>query len=97
MRPTYHVHIWQEDDLWIARVASADAGTDPTPIGAITDATTHDEIQPMARDLIATLLDAEESTFNVTFQYPHAPASQPGFRATKGFGYVAMQPDSGSS
>lgn len=71
MRPTYAVHIWQEDGLWIAKVVSAGAGTDTAPVGSVTDAETPAEIEPMARDLIATLLDADEAEFDVIFSYPY--------------------------
>lgn len=93
MRPTYAVHIWQEDGLWIAKVVSAGEGADTTPVGAVTEGRTWEEILSMARDLIATHLDADETDFDVTFSYPDAPASQPGFRTTKGFGYVEMDDD----
>jgi hypothetical protein len=69
MKPTYEVKVWQEDDWWLARVVSASDGADPSPLNALTQARTLTKIGPMARDLVATILDAEEDTFDIVLDY----------------------------
>lgn len=69
MKPTYEVKVWQEGDWWLARVVSASEGADPSPLNALTQARALTKIESMARDLVATILDAEESSFEVDLDY----------------------------
>ena len=50
---TYHVEAFQEGEWWVARVAGLDAN--------YTQARTLDEVEEMARDLIALVLDIDEA------------------------------------
>lgn len=69
VKPVYEVQVWHEDDWWLARVIAASEGADPAPLNALTQARTLTKIEPMARDLIATILDAEQSTFDLETTY----------------------------
>src|ERR1700688_2934225 len=69
MKPTYRVRVWQEDDWWLARVVAASDGTDSAPLNAITQARSLARIESMSRDLIATILDADEGTFDIEIEY----------------------------
>ncbi|TXK41264.1 hypothetical protein [Nonomuraea sp. C10] len=69
MKPVYEVQVWREDDWWLARVTAAGDGADPAPLNALTQARTLTRIESMARDLIATILDAEQSTFDIETTY----------------------------
>lgn len=73
MKPTYEIRAWQEDDWWLARVMTASDGADATPLNAITQARTLTKIEPMARDLVATILDVDEGSFDIEVDYrlPH--------------------------
>lgn len=69
MRPTYQVRVWQEDDWWLARVVGASEGADRAPLNAVTQARRLARIEPMGRDLIATILDADDADFDVELEY----------------------------
>ena len=69
VKPTYQVRVWQEDDWWLARVVAASANADPAPLNAITQARSLTRINSMSRDLIATILDADESDSEVDFEF----------------------------
>ena len=69
MKPTYQVRVWQEDEWWLARVVAASEGADSAPLNAITQARSLAKIESMARDLIATILDADEGTFDAELEY----------------------------
>lgn len=69
MKPTYEVKVWQEDNWWLARVVNASDSADPSPLNALTQARTLTKIEPMARDLVATILDAEEDAFDIEIDY----------------------------
>jgi transcriptional regulator with XRE-family HTH domain len=69
MTPVYGLRVWREDGWWLARVMSASSGADESPVNAITQARTLARIEPMARDLIATILDADETEFDVAYDY----------------------------
>lgn len=71
-RPLYTVAIWPEDTMWVARVTGMMHGN-PDVIDTATCAPTKTQIEPMARDLIATVLDAPESDFDVEFEYEAYP------------------------
>jgi len=69
MKPTYQVKVWPDDDWWLARVVGASDGADATPLNALTQARSLAKLDPMARDLIATILDADEDTFDIEVVY----------------------------
>jgi hypothetical protein len=63
------VRVWQADDWWLARVVAASDGADAALLNALTQARSLARIESMARDLVATILDAGEDTFRVDFDY----------------------------
>jgi len=67
--PTYQVRIWQEGGWWLARVMAASDGADTSPLNALTQARNLAKIESMGRDLIATILDADDDSFDVRFEY----------------------------
>jgi hypothetical protein len=50
-------------------VVGASDGADATPLNALTHARTLTKIEQTARDLVATILDAEEDTFELELEY----------------------------
>jgi len=64
-KPKYLVEVWQEDEWWIAEVVGVADGSDISPLGRVTQAESRDTIEDWARDLIATILDAGEDTFDI--------------------------------
>jgi hypothetical protein len=73
VKPTYEVRAWREHDWWLARVIAASDGADVTPLDALTHARTLTKIEQTVRDLVATILDADEVTFDIELEYvlPH--------------------------
>lgn len=69
MKPAYQVRIWHEDGWWLARVVTASDEADKSVLNALTQARSLARIESMARDLIATILDASEDSFSVIFEY----------------------------
>ena len=69
MRPVYGARAWREDGWWLVRVTDASEGADPAPLNALTQARTLAHVEPMARDLVATILDADEGAFDVRVAY----------------------------
>lgn len=69
MKPTYEIKAWQEADWWLARVVGASDGADASPLNGLTQSRTLVQVEPMARDLVATILDTEQSAFDVTVDY----------------------------
>jgi len=69
VKPAYNIKSWQEDGWWLARVISASEGADPAPLNALTQARTLTKVEPMARDLVATILDADEKDFEIAVEY----------------------------
>jgi len=69
MKPTYQVRVWPDNDWWLARVVAASDEADPAPLNAITQARSLTKIESMARDLIATILDADEDDIDVSLDY----------------------------
>jgi hypothetical protein len=53
----------------LAVVVDASDGADAAPLNALTQARSLPRIDPMARDLIATILDADEETFDIKVVY----------------------------
>lgn len=68
-KPVYQVKAWRDDDSWFARVVGASNGADKAPVNAVTQAPTLAKVDPTARDLIATILDAGAGTFDITVDY----------------------------
>lgn len=69
MNPSYQVRIWQEDGWWLARVMAGSDDADTSALNALTQARSLAKIESMARDLIATILDADEHSFDIEFEY----------------------------
>ncbi len=72
MKPAYTVRAREEDGWWLARVVAAGEGADPFPLHALTQATSLAGIGEMAGDLIATILDAAEQSFDSHIIYDPA-------------------------
>lgn len=64
-KPKYFIEVRQEDEWWIAEVVGVAGGSDTSPLTHLTQAESRDTIEDMARDLIATILDAGEDTFDI--------------------------------
>jgi hypothetical protein len=73
MKPTYEARAWREQDWWLARVVAASPDADPTPLDALTHVRTLTKIEQTVRDLVATILDVDERTFDIELEYvlPH--------------------------
>lgn len=69
MLATYRVRVWRADDWWLARVVTASDGADAAPVNAVTQARSLAKIEPMGRDLVATILDDNADAFGVDFDY----------------------------
>ncbi len=69
MTPTYEVRAWRERGWWLARVVGASDGADPAPIPALAHARSLIGVEQAVRDVIATILDADEHTFDVEIEY----------------------------
>lgn len=69
MKPIYQVRVWPDGDWWLARVVAAGDDADPAPLNAITQARSLAKIESMARDLVATILDADEDNFDIDIDY----------------------------
>src|SRR5574342_1050613 len=73
MKPTYEVRAWRERGWWLARVVGTSEGADATPLGAVAHAKTLTKIEQTTRDLVATILDADEQTFDIDLEYVLPP------------------------
>lgn len=69
MKPTYEVRAWREHSWWLARVLGANDSADSTPIGAMAHTRALTTVEQTVRDLIATILDVDERTFDVEIEY----------------------------
>lgn len=69
MKHTYEVRAWREHGWWLAQVVAASEGADATPLNALAHARTLTKIEQTARDLVATILDADEETFDIELEY----------------------------
>lgn len=69
MAPTYELRVWHEGEWWLARVIAASDGADPSPLNALTQARSLAKIGQMGRDLVATILDADDDAFDVEIDY----------------------------
>lgn len=69
MRPTYEVRAWREEGWWLARVVDASPDADPVPVDAIGHARSVARIEQTARDLIATILDVDQDSFDLDIEY----------------------------
>jgi hypothetical protein len=69
VRATYEVRAWQEDGWWLARITGASGDADLTPVNALTHARSLTDIEQVVRDLVAMILDIDETTFNVEVEY----------------------------
>jgi hypothetical protein len=69
MTPVYQVRVWQDAEWWLARITGASEGADPAPLNALTQARSLARIETMGRDLIATILDSDEASFEIDVEY----------------------------
>ena len=68
-RPSYEARAWREQGWWVARVIAASEGADLTPLHAVSHARTLTAIEQTVRDLVATILDVDESDFELELEY----------------------------
>ena len=73
MKPTYEVRAWRERSWWLARVFDGNDSADPAPIGETAHTRALTTVEQTVRDLIATILDVDDATFDVEIEYllPH--------------------------
>jgi hypothetical protein len=69
MKPTYEVRAWRERSWWQARVVDANAIADPAPIGEMAHTRALTTVEQTVRDLVATILDVDEATFDIEIEY----------------------------
>ena len=69
MRPAYEVRAWQEDGWWLARITGAGGEADLTPVNALTHSRSLTQIEQVVRDLVAMILDVDETTFDLEVEY----------------------------
>jgi hypothetical protein len=69
MRPTYDVRAWREQGWWLARVVGASEGADQVPLDAVGHARSLARIEQTVRDLIATILDVDDDSFDLDLEY----------------------------
>jgi hypothetical protein len=69
MRPVYEIRAWREHGWWLARVVGASEGADEIPVDAFAHARTLTSVEQAARDLVATILDADEDSFEIDLEY----------------------------
>lgn len=69
MRPAYEVRAWQEDGWWLARITGASGEADLTPVNALTHSRSLTQIEQVVRDLVAMILDVDETTFDLEVEY----------------------------
>lgn len=77
MSPNYTVNVWREGAWWVAQVVAASGGADASVLTFTTQAHTLAEVEPMVRDLIATILDTEDDTSDLTFEVDTRPGGEP--------------------
>jgi hypothetical protein len=69
MIPRYQIRVWPEGDGWLARVTGASADADQAPVNAVTQARSLVRVEPMVRELIATILNAGPGDFDLELDY----------------------------
>jgi hypothetical protein len=69
MLPRYHVRIWPDGEWWLARVVGASDDADQAPLNTVTKARSLVQIEPLVRDLVATILAAGEGDFDLELDY----------------------------
>jgi DNA-directed RNA polymerase specialized sigma24 family protein len=69
MKPTYEVRAWREQDWWLARVVAASEGADVAPLDGVAHARTLTRIEQAARDMVATILDVPDESFDLDLEY----------------------------
>jgi hypothetical protein len=72
-RPGYEARAWREHGWWVARVVAASDGADLAPLHAVSHARTLSSIEQTVRDLVATILDADEADFDLELEYVLPP------------------------
>lgn len=69
MKPTYEVRAWREDDWWLARVVAASDGADVAPLDGVAHAKILTRIEQAVRDMVATILEVPEDSFDLEMEY----------------------------
>jgi hypothetical protein len=69
MKPTYEVRAWREHDWWLARVVAASEGADAAPLDGVAHARTLTRIEEAARDMVATILEVPDESFELDVEY----------------------------
>jgi len=77
MKPVYQVKARRDDDRWLVRVVGASDGADKAPVNAVMLVGSLTKVDPMARDLIATILGAANDTFDITVDYDLPDVGRP--------------------
>jgi hypothetical protein len=73
MKPSYEVRAWREGEWWLARVVRASDGADPAPLDGVAHARTMTRIEQAARDMVATILDLPDQSFELDLEYVLPP------------------------
>jgi hypothetical protein len=71
-KPTYVISAWHETRMWVGTVDRVLHGGDKAALRYATQARGYRGVETMARDLIATVLDVDEDTFDVQVRYEPA-------------------------
>jgi hypothetical protein len=69
MKPTYAVQAWREQQWWLGRIVGACGPAPDTPIDGLAHARSLVKLEQAARDLVATILDADEDSFDLEIEY----------------------------
>jgi hypothetical protein len=69
MKPSYEVRAWREDDWWLARVVAASDGADVAPLDGVAHAKTLTRIEQAVRDMVATILEVPDDSFDLEMEY----------------------------
>ena len=73
MKPSYEIRAWREDDWWLARVVAASDGADVAPLDGVAHAKTLTRIEQAVRDMVATILDVPDESFDLEVEYVLPP------------------------
>ena len=69
MKPSYEVRAWRDQDWWLARVVAASDGADVAPLDGVAHARTLARIEQAVRDMVATILDVPDESFDLDVEY----------------------------
>ena len=69
MKPSYEVRAWREHNWWRAHIFAANNYADPAPLGATAHTRALATVEQTVRDLVATILDVDDATFDIEIEY----------------------------